>query len=184
MKNIINLLLFVVMTTTTSLYAEEIVDTFTKDDFFGFDNKNERYFFSLGPAGFSNMKESAKGSYFSGGTLWHVSDYSRLKISVEGAFDFQDEKTSFVAAQLGNQYHFTPYDTAPFLGADLGYAAAMSSNDSVDNRYFFAVGIEGGVTFFRKSDAQLQLKLRQTFMLEENNLGLPSVFSFTLGILF
>ncbi|SMF64653.1 outer membrane beta-barrel protein [Pseudobacteriovorax antillogorgiicola] len=141
-------------------------------------------FFSFGPNAMNNMGVDDGGVSVTYGHIWETTPYAAIKLGAEGAFYFGDENASIAAGTLGANFYLTPTEVSPYVGFDLGYGAAATDVEGIDNVSGWAGGATVGVALFRTSSVQMHITARYLQIFTDNKKGQPSQGTLGLGVAF
>lgn len=116
-------------------------------------------YFALGPFWFYGVHESEVGGYLALGQILDVTPRASIKYMLEGSLDsFKNPEVSFVTANVGGNFYFSPTSNSLFIGGDFGYGGVFG--EKVENASGFSLGGDLGFAFFRTAKAQMSLSLR------------------------
>ena len=140
--------------------------------------------FSFGPVQLGKVGVDDSGVSLSYGRLWETSPHAAIKLAAEGAFSFGDENASIALGSLGANFYLTDTEVSPYLGFELGYGAAATDVDGIDNVHGWAGGATLGVAFFRTSSVQMHVTARYVQIFADNKDGQPNYGSLGIGVAF
>lgn len=143
----------------------------------------------FGPAFFDNMNTAESGLGFQAGYVWNINDHFDLGLQSDFAISTSHSDAWMFGGKVNTNYHFNSKDISPFIGAGFGYAWASLHDNNVsnipdDSASGFAVGLQGGVKFFRTSTVNLAVSGEYTRIFNKASLGQPAVFFLKVALLY
>jgi hypothetical protein len=140
--------------------------------------------YSLGAAGFDNLKSSKKNMpsmYFGTGYQYDVTEQSAIRLNGELAFRQDSAWASIWGLNIGYGYYFRNAQTTPFMAFDFGYGGSVCQG--LESVVGMTLGAQLGIGMFRTSHKQMSLSLRYLHLYKDNGSGQPSMFGFMISAL-
>ena len=142
-----------------------------------------RWYVGFGPAWSRKLEALATMTSFAIGYSWEVNSQTCIRTFWDGVAEPGSNKTaSFKNLGLGLQYFFNNDNNAPYVLGDLGWGVTYTNSNEEKNN--FVVGLGVGYTLFRTSSTSFDLLTRIQTLTAANTRGIPSTFSFRVGVLF
>ena len=141
----------------------------------------------FGPAYFSKMNTSKTGIGFQAGYIWNIDDHFDLGLQSDFAISTEHSDAYLFGGKILTNYHFSSNDISPFIGAGFGYGWASvhdTGNIDDDGAGGFALGLQGGVKFFRTSSVNLSVSGEYTTIFDKSSLGNPQAFMLKVALLY
>lgn len=140
-------------------------------------------YLGFGPGNFTNIGASQISYDLALGHNWEVTPNAAIFVlgNLVTAGDF---RTYYAMGQLGLHYFFTDEDSAPYVGAGLGFGGAGSAASTATSIGGFAGSAGIGWQFFRTTTTQFDLYASYESIFGNNTIGAPGVYSLRVGVLF
>lgn len=128
----------------------------------------------IGPFGSSQVESNPLNYGFSYYKHFEAGVNGEILLGATAAFS---GTSSFLFGGVGGNYLFSPEDVSPVAGAEFGLGAAHYTKDSATtiNESGFAAKFNGGVRFFRTSDAQMEILASYTTLFSSSHPGFYGV---------
>lgn len=143
-----------------------------------FEAKDSR-FFAFGPGRGFNLNNNQILYNILSGYEWEVGSTGALPAELFLSFG---ERTFFGDASLGYKHFFSDEDFSFFVKGTMGAGTAtIKDGETITG---FTLKGSTGATFFRTSSKHLELMLTYATLMKDSVYGQPSIFAFTIAILY